>query len=308
MTEIGHICAVVVTFNPAVDFPDNLSSLSTQVNKVFVVDNSNDIESQSAITKLQSGHISVITNRKNLGIAAALNIGCRKARDEGFQWVLTMDQDSMPGPEMVKTLSLKLSCHPDQSNIATIGPDIIEEGDDEKVNKWLKRSRFFPIFYSRVTCDLADNELLEDVTFTITSGALLNLELWETLGCFKEELFIDYVDIEYCLRSIQHGYKNLVCCSAKLFHHIGKRKKFEVLGHNLSPTHHPPSRIYYMYRNKIFMYRNYALSFPHWLMFDVFATFYQLVRIVVAEEQKVQKIRHAFLGMIDGFKGFSQVS
>jgi rhamnosyltransferase len=33
-------------------------------------------------------------NYQNFGIAKALNIGCQKALDEGYEWVLTMDQDS----------------------------------------------------------------------------------------------------------------------------------------------------------------------------------------------------------------------
>ena len=45
---------MVVTFNPAVDFPGNLSSISKQVNKIFVIDNSNDLKSQKVIKELKS--------------------------------------------------------------------------------------------------------------------------------------------------------------------------------------------------------------------------------------------------------------
>ncbi len=144
---------------------------------------------------------------------------------------------------------------------------------------------------------------MDDVTIVITSGALTNLQVWEKLGGFRDDFFIDYVDTEYCLRAKRAGYKILVSAGAKLYHRLGDKREVKRLGLTLKPTFHSPLRLYYVARNRVPMVREYALEFPHWFLFDVVAGAYNTLRILLTEDKRLQKLGATVQGTWDGLLG-----
>jgi rhamnosyltransferase len=90
---------------------------------------------------------------------------------------------------------------------------------------------------------------VEEVFTIMTSGNLLRLDLWEELGGFREEFFIDMVDIEFSLRLQQKGYKIKVCHPVRLFHNMGQSKEVKFLWKRLVTPQYPPIREYYRIRN-----------------------------------------------------------
>jgi hypothetical protein len=51
------------------------------------------------------------------------------------------------------------------------------------------------------------------------------------------------------------------------------------------------------------MFRQYAIFFPHWAMYEVIADFYIFIKMLLFEAQKVAKLRAFFRGTIDGVRG-----
>src|SRR6185437_11631446 len=66
--------------------------------------------------------IRVIWNGKNLGIAAALNIGVRHAAAGDYPWVLTFDQDSTVTPEFVQKMLGAYEAAEGREHIALVSP------------------------------------------------------------------------------------------------------------------------------------------------------------------------------------------
>src|SRR6185437_6681202 len=97
--------AIIVTFHPSPALVGNVELLKPQVSEIVIVDNGSGESSATMLRELekQSG-IRVIWNGKNLGIAAALNIGVRHAAAGDYPWVLTFDQDSTVTPEFVQKM------------------------------------------------------------------------------------------------------------------------------------------------------------------------------------------------------------
>lgn len=99
MVKVG---AVVVLYNPDFDVTKKtLSSLASQVDQICVVDNS-----PSDHSEVLSGYESVEYKPllKNIGIAAAQNIGIRYFIDLGYDFVLFSDQDSIASEKVVDKL------------------------------------------------------------------------------------------------------------------------------------------------------------------------------------------------------------
>lgn len=94
------LAGVVVLYQPSNEVIKNIHTYLPYLDRLYVVDNSS--ENHSNIYKDKK--IQYIFNGKNLGIAAALNIGAKEAIKYGFEWLLTMDQDSSFGENDVNKM------------------------------------------------------------------------------------------------------------------------------------------------------------------------------------------------------------
>ena len=103
-SQTPGIAAVVILYCPAEDVLDNVDSYRGQVDTVIAVDNT-DAPDRRFVERLESRGVDYVSLGGNKGIAAALNEGCRRAREHDFDWVLTLDQDSTATPGMVARLS-----------------------------------------------------------------------------------------------------------------------------------------------------------------------------------------------------------
>lgn len=291
---------LIVTYNPSPDFFKRLDSFCNELDKVIVVDNGSDPRIQLQLkqeAERREATLAVILNENNLGIATALNQGFMWALGHGYQNIIAFDQDSYPAPGMIPAMVEVFSTYAGDGRLAVVAPVPI----DHQVNN---SPRFVrpknKLLFERASCV---DHVLDDITIVITSGALYDLSAYQKVGPFQDDFFIDYVDTEYCLRARKHGYRIVVACDARLHHRLGARQKRELLGRSHYPTFHSPLRWYYISRNRIPMLRQYALRFPHWLMYEIVASTYVLLRMLLFESHKLAKLKAFFLGTLDGLRG-----
>ena len=169
---------------------------------------------------------------ENKGVAAALNAAAARARDEGYDWLLTLDQDTdVPEETLIDyvTQALKL---PDLDQVAVIAPNL---GDGESSNE------------------------IEETFLVMTSASLINLSIWRTLSGFEEDLFVDEVDHEYCLRAKSQGYHVIRMGNVLVPHKPGETR---TVAGGKEVDWHPPQRLYYLARNYWYLKRKYARRFP----------------------------------------------
>ena len=292
------VCAVVVTYYPDEAFGTRLAAIDQGVAHTIVVDNGSPRETVDRLAALANERIQLIANGENLGVAAALNIGLHEALARGFAWAVTFDQDSRPAAGMVaELLEAGLEPSPHAAPVAVVGPVIVDENVPDAPYLFLRAHPRLPLLPQRVSGEGG----LEDVTFVITSGALLNLTVFDALGGYREDLFIDYVDTDYCLRAKRAGYRVTVA-DATLFHHRGERRKVRRWGRTFRPTFYSPTRYYYLARNGILTARAHVLRFPHWFLFDLAATLNNVVRLGLEDDRRA-KVGAAWQGLRDGLRG-----
>jgi rhamnosyltransferase len=294
----SDVCGVIVTFNPKEDFLVHLDALQEQVASVTIVDNGSTDYSKSMLNKLaEEDKVDLLINETNLGVAKALNQGFHWAKERGFRWVLSMDQDSLPAKNMVKELLKTYDQYPHRDIVAIVSPQVLDP--QTSVNARYLHPRL-KVFFQRLSCE---DDWLDDISIVITSGALHDLKTYEIVGFFREDFFIDYVDTEYCLRAVSQGYKIVVACRAKLYHRLGNRRKVQIGPLEFYPTFHSPDRWYYIWRNRLPMIRTYGLRFPHWLLFDLMAGLYSLCRMLLFEDRRFLKVRASIRGVSHGLQG-----
>jgi rhamnosyltransferase len=295
MAQSENICGVVVTYHPTAEVGENLRAMVRECGSVLVVDNGSGAEACGRLAAVPGVILRPLG--RNLGVAAALNLGAVWARENNFQWLVTFDQDSKPEPGLVAGLWAAHLRHP---QAAVVGPSILEGGADRPEYRWVRRHPDRPWFFQRVACGGVD---LPDVTLLITSGSMMELKVWQDLGGFAEELFVDYVDIDYCLRVVRAGRKIAVAAAARLQHELGARRAGRVLGRNFRPMHHAAFRHYYIARNRVLVWRRHARAVPHWALFDLSFAAYNTCRVLVFEAGKWTKLKAMLLGTWDGLRG-----
>lgn len=135
-------CGVVVWYNPADDVLNNINSYITEIEKLYIIDNSKDNHNNLLADYKYQNKCEYISLHKNLGLAYALNVGCKKAIKDSFDYVLTMDQDSIFEPTAVS--KLKVAAQKDK-RYGIICPNVKSIYHDEKTNldkvaylKWKK--------------------------------------------------------------------------------------------------------------------------------------------------------------------------
>jgi len=291
--------ALIITFNPDSSFFLRFSHFFAEFEALLIVDNGSNGEVQHLLEEIQrdNENLHIIYNPENFGISTALNQGFQWAIEHVYQEVVPFDQDSFPLGGMVAELKKVQQKHLNKQSLAIVAPIIADP--IAKVKAQYPRPRY-KVFFERKSCE---GETLENITSVITAGALYNLDIYQKLGPFLDDFFIDYVDTEYCLRANQNGYKIAVACEAYLNHRLGERERRKFLGITFFPTFHSPLRWYYISRNRIPMLKKYALHMPHWFFYEIIASFYTLIRMLFFENHKKSKLQAIFLGTRDGLCG-----
>lgn len=278
--------AVVVTYGPDRDFGDRLRRIAAQVAHVIVVDNSSVRSVGMSLRQLTSESVELIENDRNVGVATALNQGLRRAVTLNFPWVLLLDQDSVVDDDMLASLLRVYHEYPSRDRIGLIGANA--------------RS---PISgRPRIPWEATGSEYLEIKT-TITSGSLVARSAYERAGPFRDDFFIDGVDLEYCLRLRRHGF--VVLCSRRpLMTHAGGAAEERILfGRVVLVGNHEPWRYYYMLRNFVLIARHYAGREPVWVIKAVANLLKTFVKICLYERNKRSKFVAIARGIGDGVFG-----
>jgi rhamnosyltransferase len=250
----------------------NILSWAGQVDTIFAVDNSEGDIPAVVSTIAALGKVTLIRNRENEGIARALNIGAVKAGEEGYDFLLTMDQDSSAEPDMVEKM---LRC--------------LNEAAGGKIGI------ISPFHMTKSSGSPPSKVLCQEVMTPMTSGCLLNLTAYRQVGPFRDDLFIDFVDNEYCLRLRKQGFRVLRANGALLEHSVGDTHKYGPF----IATNHSPLRRYYKTRNRFLTNRLYRCDFPGHCLFDRVRLAKEIVSIILFEEEKLAKLHMMWRGYRD---------
>jgi rhamnosyltransferase len=296
---ILNTCAVVVTYQPDRQIIDRIIILLTQVNEVVIVDNNSNSLCREYLEQPieQSENIHLILNDENLGIAAALNQGVKYALNQNYQWILTLDQDSIISSNFIEKMSIAYQECTYQNVLASICPVLgLYNRDNLDRHEVIQHRK----------CFQSDLAAVGNYTLTktaITSGNLVKLEIFKTTGLFDENFFIDYVDHEFCLRIYKCGYKIIQSNDALLYHQIGNPTEKVLFGHKIQVNNHNSLRKYYLTRNAILTYKRYCISDPIWVIKDIKILLSYIVKMMLFEQDRLEKSRSILLGLLHGTIG-----
>ena len=269
-----EIMAVVVSYNGGAGTVGAVEALAESVGHVHVVDNNSAPDSRAILARLgERPNVSVEYLPENRGIAHALNRGVARAAALGKSWVLTMDQDSRPDGKMIGAFCAMHDRHPEN---VCMSPRICDHGELRPVKR----------------------QVLE---YAITSGNLVHLSVYERIGLYHEDLFIDCVDIDFSLRVRKGGMSIHLVEDAILFHAVGEptpgRAPIKFY------TAHSRLRRYYLFRNSVYILRKHAFSFPGFSLKLLVSSSILFSSLPFYEKGVFKTYQWIFDGLFDGVVG-----
>lgn len=239
-----RVVALIVVYHPE---PGHLlqllAAIRTQVASIVLVCNSaTAIPADAADTP---GSVTIIQNPANIGLAAAQNQGIDQCNRMAADYVLFLDQDSLPGPSLVSDLlaaDQRLAEH--GIPVGGVAPLLV---DAETGTEWPYLSARWLRTQESTQAD-GLGACRADMLYS--SGSLVRLMHFRTVGNFMEHLFIDHVDLEWCYRAAAHGLRFFGIPAIRMQHRMG-HGHIRFLG-RLHPLHSTP-RDYYVFRNSVIL-------------------------------------------------------
>ena len=286
---MNKVACIIVSYNPDRGIEKCFNSLINQVDKMFIVDNGSNGDRIKILKELKNSNanqVDLILNNENLGIATALNVGIKKALNEGYDWVITMDQDSKANDNMIEKMfevyeGINLD---ERKDILSIFPNFV----DERVQSIEENSEI---------------KTYEYVDAEITSGNLLKTEVFDKVGFFDDSLFIDLVDTDFCMRLNEKNIKMIKVRDAILYHNLGESQAVKSGFLKFNTSNHSAIRRYYMTRNRFYTWEKYKDLNSFTLNRDKMLFKKEFVKVILGEKDKVNKIKMIFRGYKDYKKG-----
>lgn len=248
MQEI--VWAVVVCYRPTLpQLGALLDAIAPQVAGVLVVDNGPDTTLGDWLASRRQRDCVHVPMDGNVGVATGHNAGLDVARERGASHVVLFDQDSLPASDMIGKLSAAMRSAAGKGyRVASAGPYFHDPRDGMyypfiRLNGWkIERVRE------------PDEQSWCRADYLITSGCLISMNAIDEIGGMEDNLFIDYIDIEWGLRARAKGFVNLGVFDANMEHDLGDLPRRYLSGRLRVPMH-SPLRHYYHFRNALALYR-----------------------------------------------------
>ncbi len=242
MTDSGRsgVRAVFVTWNPEPErFAQAVRSLADQVDGVIVVDNGSQNLDQLTAAVAHDERVAVVALGENLGVAAALNVGMRRALVERPDWIMTMDQDTLVSAGAVAAIL---------RDVADLEPRLAQRCAIAALRPHPQPSSIWLTRYAERLMTVRELDRFRECRGVITSGNLVRATAARDVA-FDESLFIDQVDFDFCASLRRRGHvvlQQLVCTTD------------HVLGQYYADTGriHPyenAQRFYYVVRNSTYL-------------------------------------------------------
>jgi rhamnosyltransferase len=264
---------VIVSFNGLSTIQHTLEAVLKNVNKVLIIDNGSNSSYIKYLNDLISSRVTLIEFGENRGIAAALNAGFRFAEQNGYEWILTMDQDS-----------------------------ILDEGFIGAYEDFLDENPAAVFLFPEVWVHNKKPKKLGETTkdYVITSGNLVKTKLINKVGLFNEILFQNNVDFDFCLKVRLCGIKIWHVPNAIMYHQLGEKHKHKGILTTFYTKHNPLSR-YYIYRNSCYLINQYFNKFPLFCIRLFCSTILLYVAIWVYEGPKsaLKNTKYIYRGVLD---------
>ncbi|MEE1129292.1 MAG: glycosyltransferase family 2 protein [Methanobrevibacter sp.] len=195
-------------------FFDSLNHDYECIGELILVDNGSTDKSKDFIKDYSFNFpVHLIENSENLGFAPAVNQGIRKAK---YEYIFSVNNDTEIEKCSIRNLADLISSSKDIFSVQAKmlqynNKELIDDvGDEYNLLAWTKKTGE----------NHKSDEFGEicDIFSSCAGAAMYRKSVMEEIGMFDDNFFAYMEDVDLAIRSRIHGYKNLLCPNAIVYH------------------------------------------------------------------------------------------
>ena len=195
-------------------FLESLNNDSEYIGEVIIIDNAS---SDGSVEYLKSNSFNfplvIIENEENLGFAPAVNQGIEKAQ---YEYIFSINNDTEIKRGSIKALADLLSF---DNQIFSVQAKMLQYdnkrliddvGDEYNLLAWTKKTG--------ENHDTSEYAEVKEIFSACAGAAMYKKSLLMEMGMFDANFFAYMEDVDLAIRSRIHGYKNMLCPDAVVYH------------------------------------------------------------------------------------------
>ena len=218
------VAIITITYNSSnviIPFLKCLSESSFKDFKLFIIDNNSVDDTVELIYKIKKIDFQIIENKKNIGVAAANNMGIKLALEQGYQKVLLSNNDIVFDKNIIADL-VNFSEN-QSSSISSL--KIMYEHEKDKI--WYCGGFFnftkglVPEHLGIGQPDLGQYNHLKHSDYAPTCFVLFDSKVFSEIGFMDEAYFVYFDDTDFLQSKKKGTHKLLINQKIKIFHKVG---------------------------------------------------------------------------------------
>jgi len=234
------------------NWPDTLECVESIKNndypnfQVVIIDNGST--EQFSISNFQFS-IKVIYNKENLGFAGGNNVGIKYALENGADYVLLLNNDTVVSRDFLRKL---VEAGESDKKIGLLGSKIYFYDEPKRI--WFAGGKINCLYnkgvmrgYDEIDKGQYDNPTVQETEYITGCCLLIKKAVIEKIGLMPEEYFLYYEDTDWSLKAQQSGFRCIFVPAAEIWH---KTSRSSIEGSS--------SYIYYHSRNGLILAGRYA--------------------------------------------------
>ena len=270
--------AAIILYNPNINqLQKCLTPIANNVDLLYFIDNAskNEFEINEFIKKYSNAQI--IRNNENQGLSKPFNKLLKYSKEHNFSHLLLLDQDSEPSSNFIEELKKHTN-----KNFVCSTPLLIHKSPD----------------YQKAYGSTPQGET-EIIKESINSGTLINLkELPESIS-FDENLFIDWIDIDFFYQLELASKKILRVNNAKLLINIGNQKIHHFFKYTWFSSGYSAFRLKKQAQDTVYFYLKYHKH--NFVKGHITFLLWRWLMMLFFEKNRIRKSLAIISGLIQGF-------
>lgn len=235
----SKVTIVLVNYNDSrymEEFFDSIHQQNYENIDVVLVDNASEDNSLIWL-KNNEPKATIIALDENVGFGQGCNIGAKWAIDNGAEYILLLNIDTVLKPDLVSKLV-------EAADSTTVTTALTYCGARDAQEVWYSGGEIdyetANTFQKMYKTDIAE---VKEVDFISGCCMMIHRDIFAKVGYFKKEYYLYYEDTDFCVRLRQHNVKMKYISSTSLWHKVG--------GSSVGENETSCSTQYYVTRNRL---------------------------------------------------------
>jgi rhamnosyltransferase len=281
---------IKVVYDNTEIFVDEVVGITSLFKYYMIVNNSN-IQLNNDFRSIPN--FKILDNHNLNGLAGAYNLALSNLEDVDPQFVLFLDDDT-DSSSLFNLFDDNFYSVFENQLVAATAPIYIDSNTLTRGSHMLLSTFTF----KRIPRNYIG---ISQVSFMINSCSVWRYDALKEIGKYDEVMKIDHIDTDYCLRATEMGYGLILNSNYSFKHTIGNRISYRFLFKSLRSGNHSPERRKMIMFNSILILRKHVKRFPVLIYIIFERIFYELLGVIYAEDQKMNKIKMSLKGLFQGF-------